>query len=340
MYWPKGGPAAWTGGHCSRGISQAADSWQLAEGANHLFDHYVLVSNSSATETAKAKFTFMDNDGNTASHKQDIGPLSRYTVKVNDIPGWESKNQVSTMVESLNGVPVFAERSMYWPRGGPWSDGHNSIGASSPAQKWHLPEGANHLFDHYVLVVNPTDAPATVKFTFMDHQGDTAVHQQEVGPRSRYTVKVNNVPGWENRDQVSTVVESIGGSPIFAERAMYWPRGGPWTGGHDSVSIAETPHYSFTSQYHPAGSQDENVLIYNPSNEAVTVSLQITNASGEVSDFEVEIGPRTSRIIRAKERPETAAQVSGAATDTQVVVESDIPVVVKGGVYRPRNTAD
>jgi hypothetical protein len=130
---------------------------------------------------------------------------------------------------------------MYWPKGGPavWQGGHDTIGAAAAAWKWYLPEGANHLFDHYVLVFNPASWAAEVKITFLDRYGNTHVHNQTIGPQARYTMKVNNIPGWETKDQVSTVVESINDVPVIAERSMYWPRGGPWTEGHATVGIAE-----------------------------------------------------------------------------------------------------
>jgi hypothetical protein len=187
-------------------------------------------------------FTFRDQNGNTATHTHLVGPRSRYTVKVNDYSPGLSQDQVSTSVRADR--PVFAERAMYWPKGGPavWQGGHDSIGAAAAAVKWYLPEGANHLFEHYVLVFNPSVTETTdVAFTFMDQNGNTTVHQGMVGPQRRYTVKVNNIPGWETKDQVSTVVESTNGVPVVAERAMYWPKGGPavWTDGHATVGIAE-----------------------------------------------------------------------------------------------------
>ena len=33
----------------------------------------------------------------------------------------------------------------------------------------------------------------------------------------------------------ATVVSVTDGSGVIAERAMYWPRGGPWRGGHGTI---------------------------------------------------------------------------------------------------------
>ncbi len=240
MYWPQGGADGWMGGHSSRGISAPAAVWHLAEGANHIFDHYVLVSNPG-NKAALVTFTFMAPQGDPESHKQTVAPRSRYTLKVNDIPGWEEKPQVSTTV-AAEGGEIFVERAMYWPRGNPedWTGGHNSIGAPAPAERWHLPEGATHHFDMYVLVANPSDAVwATATFTFMDQTGFTAQTTRQLASQSRQTVHINSIPGWEVKEQVSTLVES--NFPILVERAMYWPRGKPenWQGGHATIGIEE-----------------------------------------------------------------------------------------------------
>ncbi len=241
MYWEKGGASMWVDGHASRGISRSSTVWHLAEGANHIFDHYILVSNPSISEWAEVRFAFMDANGDTAVRLHTLPPQSRYTFKVNELEGWGSKCQVSTMVESTNWVPIFAERAMYWPKGGPWEGGHNTIGASLPAVKWHLPEGATHFFDNYVLVSNPSAVEtAFVNFTFMDQDGETAEYSRSIAPLSRCTVRVNNIPGWGSKSQVSTVVESVNSVPVFAERAVYWYKDGlNWIGGHSTVGIAE-----------------------------------------------------------------------------------------------------
>ncbi len=239
----RNGAGDWIGGHCSRGLAEAATEWFLAEGANHIFDHYVLASNPSDQHSAQVLFTFMDQDGDFTTHTHTLGPQSRYTVNANNIPGWENRTQVSTRVESQNGIDIFVERAMYWPKGGPnaWADGHDSIGTAAGAmsEKWYLPEGATHLFNQYVLVANPSGQTAQVKFTFMGAAGVIDEYEVNIPPGRRYTVNVNNRVGSEG--QVSTVVES--NIPVVAERAMYWPKGpaAGWRGGHGTVGIAEGP---------------------------------------------------------------------------------------------------
>ncbi len=235
MYWYKTGGSKWIDGHASRGVSAPADVWYLAEGTTHLFDEYILVINPSLTQEADVRITFMDSDGDISIHDHSVGIHSRYTVKVSNVVGTVAG--ISTKVESLNGVPVIAERAMYWPGGGPWIGGHNTIGTSRLSTAWNLPEGSTHLFDEYVLVNNPNPAEeAEVRFTLMDSTGGTTVYNHTIGPQTRYTLRINNIV--PDKAGVATLVESTNGVPISAERAMYWDSGNiNWVSGHCTIGI-------------------------------------------------------------------------------------------------------
>ena len=238
MYWDGGG-VKWIDGHASVGTPAAAETWYLAEGATHIFDEYVMVYNPSATATARVRLSFMDATGNVIPHEEYIGPRTRYTANVKVLAGIQP--QVATVVESrMNAenvrVPVVAERAMYWNAGGiKWGGGHGTVGAPEAAYVWHLPEGATHIFDEYVLVYNPfVDKDANVTLKFMDGSGNVTEHRVVIGPHSRFTVKVNDVVGPLN--QVSTMVQAD--VPVVAERAMYWDSGGvKWASGHDTVGV-------------------------------------------------------------------------------------------------------
>ena len=242
MYWDAGG-VKWVDGHASLGTPAAAETWYLAEGATHIFDEYVMVYNPSTTATARVRLSFMDAAGTVIPHEVNISPRARYTANVNVLAGIQP--QVATVVQALENaggvrVPVVAERAMYWPKGaglGGWTAGHGTVGASKEAYIWHLPEGATHIFDEYVLVYNPfVSMSANVTLNFMDTDGNVTPYQIVVGPRSRYTVNVNNVLGPWN--QVSTMVQS--NIPVVVERAMYWPSGagaGNWVSGHNTVGV-------------------------------------------------------------------------------------------------------
>lgn len=239
MYWDMAG-VEWIDGHCSIGTSTKGLEWYLAEGATHIFDEYLEVSNPSETDQAQVTFNFHTKGGGGSTFfSHTVGPQTRYTLKVNNLLG--KVDQVSAVVKSPSGIPIMVERAMYWTAGGiEWAGGHNSIANSVTACKWYFPEGATHIFDEYIIILNPDHiVDAEVLVTFMDKYGHTWLHNHIIGPQTRYTINVKNIVGIV--DQVSTLVESTNLTPIVAERSMYWnpppPDGTHWGSGHSTIGI-------------------------------------------------------------------------------------------------------
>ncbi len=88
------------------------------------------------------------------------GPLftapanSRSTIHVNE---YVPNTMVSTLVTSVDGGQIIAERAMYMYRtiDGKWGS-HDSVGILTPSSVWYLPEGyTGPGFDEWVLVQNP-----------------------------------------------------------------------------------------------------------------------------------------------------------------------------------------
>jgi len=104
-----GGNRTW--GHDSIGVSRPAATWYLAEGCTHSgFETWVLVQNPNIA-SAKIRISYMTSKGLVHGPSVTLPPSSRKTFNVAaTVPdAWE----VSTMIESTNGVPVIAERAMY-----------------------------------------------------------------------------------------------------------------------------------------------------------------------------------------------------------------------------------
>ena len=236
------------GGHATIGAAAADGKWYMPEGyTGGDFDTWLLMQNPRE-ERASVKVSFMREDGEVVELDYSLAPRSRETVHLNDVEGLADA-MVSTAVESTNGVDVVCERSMYFDFNGR-SGGHNSIGASSGStwmaslgeelpSKWCMSEGsAGSGFNTYVLVQNPSDEAAHVRFTYMTSTGDTLTEECELPPRSRYTRCLSDVEGLES-DAVSTQVESLDGVPIVCERSVYFDFA-EFVGGHDSIGYALT----------------------------------------------------------------------------------------------------
>ena len=118
MYWNNK-----QGGHDSIGVTSPATTWYMAEGStNGGFETWVLVQNPNEDE-AEITLTYMTPTGEVPGPSMTLSANSRKSFNVADtVPGeWE----VSTKVESTNGVPVISERAVYWNNK---QGGHDSVG--------------------------------------------------------------------------------------------------------------------------------------------------------------------------------------------------------------------
>ena len=200
--------------------------WYLAEGCTEAdFETWILVQNPNDAP-ATVGLTFMTEKGAVAGPSGVLQPNTRYTWKANDyVKSWD----VSTEVTS--NLPVVAERAMY-NTARTW--GHDSIGVTSTASTWYLPEGATAGgFETFVLVQNPNPNQVTLNITFMTSSGlKPGPTNWPLPGHSRITFYVNQ---WGINDfNVSTMVKSTGGG-VICERAMY---GNNRAWAHDSIGYA------------------------------------------------------------------------------------------------------
>ncbi|MBU4218756.1 MAG: hypothetical protein KKB90_07300, partial [Actinobacteria bacterium] len=194
--------------------------------------------------------TYMLGDGTTRDQEVTVGATSRYTVMVKDIlgEGDDASYDFSARVQSTNGVPIVAERPIYFNYQGytrlNWPGGHNVIGATCTATFYYFAEGTCRPgFDPYICLQNPESTDAEVKITYMLGDGTTRDQEVTVGATSRHTVMVKDVLG-EGDDVLhdfSARVQSTNGVPIVAERPIYFNYQGytrlNWPGGHDVLGL-------------------------------------------------------------------------------------------------------
>ncbi len=214
------------GAHDSRGVTEPATCWYLAEGCTGAgFETWVPVMNPGSRD-AKVTLTYMTERGRIQGPTVTIKANSRKAFHVADtVPNTWS---VSTKVTSDQ--PVVVERSVYWSNR---LEGHNSEGVTEPSETWYLPEGCTGPgFETWVLVQNPNATAAKVSLTYMTPGGERTGPSLTLPANSRKTFFVSDtVP---DQWQVSTRVTAD--VPVIAERSMYGA-GRVW--GHDSVGISK-----------------------------------------------------------------------------------------------------
>lgn len=233
-------------GHESAGVNAPSTTWHFAEGATGpYFDMFLLLANPTADEAA-VQASYLRPDGSTLVKTYIVSPGSRLNIWV-DQESFGAEGQaladtaVATTFTSLNGVPVIAERAMWWPgpTSGTWQEAHDSPGQRAPASRWGLAEGevggpANA--ETYVLISNPTSIATTVRVTLLVEAGPTETRDFTVGAHSRFDVAVQDRFVGLAGKRFGAIVESSS-APIVVERSMYTDAAGVrWAAGTNALA--------------------------------------------------------------------------------------------------------
>lgn len=278
-----GAPAPITdmrGGHNAMGVNAPALSWSFAEGAAGgplNFHTYVLVSNPSTTETANVSVTYLTSRGEAVPDGVSVplGPGQRRTyysnVTLDRVLGHRLQHDFAIEVTSDNGVPVVAERAMYW---GPNLQGGHAAAGVQPDSVWYFAEGVQGAppvnFDTFLLLFNPSPTETIdVEVDFFGKSGLAASRTVQLNPRTRENVWAAEFPalaGAENAFSVRAV--NTLGKPFVAERAVYWKgmREGTVSAGTPQAArkwgFAEGQEGGFLQFQHPADPDPRHFSTY------------------------------------------------------------------------------
>lgn len=302
--------------------------YYLAEGATGpFFDLDIPIVNTSATEVADVRISYLKPDGTTVPKTFLLGPRSRATVKA-DLDAGIENTAVSAVVRSANAVPLAVERTMFWD--GSYYGGHTGNAVDGPRTRWLFGEGNQGFFQTYVLLANANPSPATATVTFLVEGGPNVVKTIALGPTSRENVYAGSYAELINKSFSIVVTSTL---PIIAERAMYFGSR-TFEGGHESAGVPEAA----TSWFHAEGATgsyfDTYILVGNPN--PVVANLTITFLKGDGTS-----------LVRSKQVPANGRftmHVDGedpALADTAVstTVVSDIPVVSERAMYWSGNSS-
>jgi hypothetical protein len=225
----------------SMGVTAAATSWLLAEGATGaFFDLYVLIANPGNAD-ANVQARYARPDGSVVTQTYTVRAHSRHSVYVDAIPGLDNTS-VATTITSTNAVPIVAERAMYWPGGFfDYYEGHTSAGSTSTALEWVVAGGDNGgstQAQTFVLIANTAGTAGEATLTILPDNGFTGTAPAPIvvplPPTSRTTVPITAVTG-----SFGVRVVSTGGAPVplAVESAVYRSGGGVlWSAGANALA--------------------------------------------------------------------------------------------------------
>jgi len=320
---PSAGPAP-----AATDTGTAARRYYLAEGATGaFFDLDVSIANPNG-DSARVNVEFMTDGGRVVSQDLILAARSRRTIRVDAVAS-VAASAVSTIVTSLDGLPLVVERSMFWGEG--TYGGHLEAAVDAPSVRWYFAEGSQGFFDTFILVANVSAEPAQVTLTFLVEGGPQVTRSFTVAARARFTVHTGSIPALAGR-AFSVVVDAT--VPVVAERAMYFGTSRFWDGGHGSAGVAEAS----TTWFHAEGATgpyfDTFLLVGNPNAMPATVTMTYMLESG-VTITKMHTIPALSRKTVDLETEDP--RLANAAVSTQVT--SDVPVISERAMYWPGGPA-
>jgi hypothetical protein len=273
-----------------------------------------------------------------------VAPDSRATIDVNADAAGLASTDLGIVIDSS--VPIAAERSIYRDVGSArWGAGTSSVGATAPAVEWFFAEGlTNPVFDTYLLLLNPGTTAAEVAIEALRADGTPVTLTCRIAPRSRVTVHVNSADPALALSSFGLAVRSTNGTPIVAERTMWWndPRNGTrWVEGHTSMGASEPA----TRWFAPApwlSAAEGDVAVYlllaNPGVTAATVRVTLPAAfpGGPSGEAMVTVPPRGRATLDINTTFNTQpGQLDGRRTPVLVesVGDTPVPIVVERSIY-------
>lgn len=309
----------WGGGHDAQGFDEASRKLYFAEGTTRNgFEEYLIIRNPLA-ENSVVDVAYQFSGEETPLYEQlTLSPGAGVSILVNDVVGSEKDVSIELIAEK----GITAEREMYFNYRGVWTGGHVSSGVSEPSDIWYFAEGTTHSgFNEWICLQNPNIDEVDVKLTYMLGTGENIVENMQLNGSSRSTVDVNSAVG-PGRD-VSVMIES--GSPIIAERPMYFDYKGAWRGGHITAGSVELGKEWYFAEGTTRTGFEEWLSIMNPGEETTaSVEYQFADGPSAVMEYTLRAYGRTTVFVNEAVGPER---------DVSMKVTSESEILCERPVY-------
>ncbi len=317
----------------------------LAEGATSatFFDTQLALLNPGDVATT-AELTFTLVTGQVITHAVNVPARTRVTLDPKTVPGLEQA-EFSTLVESERLLVV--DRTMSWDVGTGYGS-HAETAVAAPSPIWYLAEGATvGQFSLFYLLQNPSDHDVDVRVRYLRGAGEPLEKTYTVPATSRSNIWVN-VEQFEGLGQalasaeISAVIESIDGTPIIVERAMYLStQGRTFNAGHASAGVTAPALEWFLAEGATGDLFELFVLIANPNDEPaeVTVTYLLDNGTTYSRTLVAPPNARTNIWVDEEQFEGVAGlPLANVNVSTTVVATNDVPIIVERAMWWPGNS--
>lgn len=301
-------------------------TWYLAEGTTSWgFDCYVSILNPNNSEVT-ARLTYMPTGEANRIQEIKLPANSRATVSPADTLG---QKDFSTKVECLQKKTITVDRTMTWTGGSGEKTGmaaHNSVGVTSPATDWYLPEGStNWGFECWLLIQNPNAKDTKCSVTYMIEGKESVIKEKVVPARSRATFNMAEDIGLEDAS-----IQVHCDLPVIPERAMYRDNRRM---GHDSIGTTTTGAY-YLAEGTSAWGFTTYVLIQNPYDAEVAVNVTYMTDTGPVPH------PGNPLVMPAKSRKTIRVNDVLPDRDFSTMVEGTAAIIAERAMYWDAGTGE
>jgi virginiamycin B lyase len=267
-------------------------TWYLAEGSTAWgFDTYISIQNPNAS-IVHAAITYMTGSGPVDGGVIPLAPASQVTLFPRETL---AARDFSTRVECVEAKSIAVDRTMIWT--GTHStqpEAHSSIGVTSPALTWFLPEGSSAWnFECWLLIQNPTGQTAHCNVTYMIEGEAPRSFPKTVGANQRQSFNMADDIG--AKDASIRVTSDV---PVIPERSMYrYDR----REGHDSIgTTTPSPDY-YLAEGTTAWGFTTFVLVQNPNANPADVTVTYMTSDGPVVRPAFTMEPNSRRTIRVND---------------------------------------
>ena len=296
-------------------------TWYLAEGTIAWgFGCYITIQNPNAAAVT-AKVTYMPTGAANKTETVNLPARSQTTLTNDHLVSLLGQVDFSTKVESLDATKTIAvDRTMTWTGPGASSpEAHSSIGVTSPARTWYLPEGStNWNFECWLLIQNPNAATAHCTVTYMTADAGPKVVSHDVPANARASFSMAKDIG--AADASIKVVSNV---PVIPERAMYRNNRRE---GHDSIGTTTPASDYYLAEGTSAWGFTTYVLVQNPNSAPDTVTITYMTPSGSKTPVPSYTMPPNSRMtVRVNDVLPN--------TDFSTQVHGSLPVIAERSMY-------
>ncbi|MHB8894276.1 MAG: S8 family serine peptidase [Candidatus Geothermincolia bacterium] len=292
-------------------------AWYLAEGTTAWgFDTYISIENPNATAVT-ANVTYMTSSGAVNGGTVTLPAYSQTTVNPRDRLG---DADFSTKVDCTTADKSIAvDRTMTWTGEGSDSpEAHASVGVTSPAETWYLPEGSSAWgFETWLLVQNPNGQAVTAAVTYMIEGADAITVNKTIPANSRASFSMADDIG-EHDASIKVVADA----PVIPERAMYKDDRAE---GHDSIGTTRAATAYYLAEGTTAWGFTTYVLVQNPNTEAATVTLTYMTADGPEAQEPFTMEPNSRKTVRVNDALDEK--------DFSTMVESNRAIIAERAMY-------